>query len=154
VRTPPNRILLDTNVYIVGAATNSGPEAKILDWLGFFEELENPPPVEVVASDALFRQIRRVARRVQNKDWGGKLLANIWQHLSVRYVMLDSSESLNLHTPIVIPREDIEIYLTARAGQTECLVSANREFIRALAAETGAFECLTPEAFVAKYLST
>jgi hypothetical protein len=154
VRKAPTCVLLDTNVYIVGAATESGPEAKILDWLGFFGESDSTPIVEIVVSDALFKQIRHVARRVRNKDWAGELVAKIWGNLWVRYVLVEGDEALAEIVPEAIPSEDIEIYLTAKLGQAQCLVSSNHEFIQSLSAETRAFECLTPEAFVAKYLPT
>ena len=53
----------------------------------------------------------------------------------------------------VIPREDVGVYLTAQEGKAQCFISANHELIRALALETGEFECLTPAEFVGKYLS-
>jgi hypothetical protein len=31
----PTRVCLDTNVYLVGAADESSPEAQILRWVGF-----------------------------------------------------------------------------------------------------------------------
>lgn len=48
---------------------------------------------------------------------------------------------------------EVEIFLAAREGEVDCFVSANRELVRAAAAETGAFVCLTPEEFVARFLS-
>lgn len=44
--------------------------------------------------------------------------------------------------------EDIEVFLTAQLGNADCFISANRELIKAIAT----FECLTPQAFVTKYL--
>ncbi len=147
----PGRIFLDTNIYIIGSAVTDSPEAIILDWAGFAKpEL---PPVEVVFSDVLKEQILRVARRLRGKDWGGEIISRIWQGMKVRYVLLDLNDIERMVQGEKIPREDIEIYLTARIGEAGCFVSANRELVQALAMQKGSFECLEPEAFVAKYLS-
>ncbi|MEL7071235.1 MAG: hypothetical protein AAGN15_21665 [Cyanobacteria bacterium J06581_3] len=44
----PERIFLDTNVYIVGVADRESIEWKILEWLGF--DGSQPPQAEVVVS--------------------------------------------------------------------------------------------------------
>ena len=146
----PLRLFLDTNVYIIGAAIDDSPEAAILNWAGFAGKPANP--VEIVVSDALFGQILRVAKRLRGKDWGGEILARIWQGMNVAYVVLDNDEIKNLLAANVIPREDVDIYLTAKTGRADCFVSANRELVRVAAAQTGAFECLYAPEFVAKYL--
>ncbi len=146
----PLRLFLDTNIYIIGAALDDSPEARILNWAGFAGEPEQP--VEIVVSDALFGQILRVAKRLQGKDWGGEILAYIWRGMNVDYVILDSDEIKILLADGVIPREDVDIYLTAKTGRVDCFVSANRELVQVLAAQTGAFECLSAPEFVAKYM--
>lgn len=50
-------------------------------------------------------------------------------------------------------REDLTVYLTARAGAAECFVSYNHELIAALAAVQQQFESLTPAGVVGRYLS-
>lgn len=147
----PRRLFLDTNVYIIGAALDDSPEALILNWAGFAGQPTEP--VEVVVSDALFGQILRVAKRLQGKDWGGRILAHIWQGMNVAYVVLDDAQVKELLAAGVIPREDVDIYLTAKTGEADCFVSANRELVRVLAGQTGAFECLFAAEFVAKYIS-
>lgn len=114
---PPQSVFLDTNVYIIGAAAEDTPEARILDWAGFGGSA--PPSVEVIASNALFEQILRVARRLRGKDWGGEIVSRIWQGMSIRYVFLDPEEVNHLEGAGTIPREDVEIYLTARTGRVE-----------------------------------
>lgn len=145
------RVFFDTNIYILGATDEPCAEMLILDWAGFGQT--EAPDVEVVISEVLVQQILRVARRLRGKDWGGELLNRIWRQLRVRYVMPDAQQIANLLATRDIPREDIEIYLTAQAGHVECFVSANRELVRAIAQKTGDFECLTPEEFVRKYLN-
>lgn len=57
-------------------------------------------------------------------------------------------ESLKSEITGNIPTEDIEVFLTAKFGLTDCFVSSNRELIKAIAD----FECLTPDVFIKKYL--
>jgi predicted nucleic acid-binding protein len=54
----------------------------------------------------------------------------------------------------VIPREDVGVYLSAKAGQAQVFVSSNYKLIRVLAAQTGDFECFTPEEFIKEYISS
>jgi len=49
-----------------------------------------------------------------------------------------------------IPSEDIEIYLSAKYGETECFVSGSRKLLKAIAD----FECLNAEGFIQKYLES
>jgi predicted nucleic acid-binding protein len=144
------RVFFDTNVYIIGAADPNTYESRLLQWVGFVEE--ELSSVEVVVSQELFDQILRVAKRLKNKDWGGELLGRIWQNLNVCYVLLDADEFSRVEALGIIPREDVGVYLTAKNGKAKCFVSANHELIRALAKQTGEFECLTPEEFASKYL--
>ncbi|HAX78157.1 MAG TPA: hypothetical protein DCY88_20640 [Cyanobacteria bacterium UBA11372] len=145
-----NRVFFDTNVYIIGAADPNTYESRLLQWVGFGEE--EPSSVEVVVSEELFDQILRVAKRLKNKDWGGELLGRIWQNLNVCYVLLDADEFSRVEALGIIPREDVGVYLTAKTGKAQCFVSSNHELIRALAEQTGEFECLNPEEFANKYL--
>jgi predicted nucleic acid-binding protein len=149
MNAPPRRIFLDTNVYIVGSALEGSPEALILDWAGWGDQ---PSSVEVVVSDALLKQIARVARRIRDKDWAGELLSQIWRSMHVVFVLLDPLEILAIEEERVIPREDATVYLSARRGRAECFVSANHELVRILTTQTGDFVCLTPEEFVRRYL--
>jgi predicted nucleic acid-binding protein len=146
----PSRIFLDTNVYIIGAVDAKSAEACILHWLGFRQHRPDAP--EVIVSEELLNQIRRVARRLKDKEWGGQILARIWQNFQIQYVLVDPDEIERLATNSTIPKEDIGVYLTARNGQATCLVSANHKLIRTLVGRTGEFECLTPSEFVASYI--
>lgn len=148
----PRRIFLDTNVYIIGVADASSPEFRILRWAGFGQS--EPGTVEVVVSEELFRQIRRVAKRLANKDWAGEILAHIWQSFKIYYVLIDEQEIERLVTANVVPKEDIGVYLTASNGYVDAFISANHELIRMLARHTGEFECFTPQEFVDQYLQT
>lgn len=147
----PKRIFLDTNIYIIGAATEDTPEAQILDWAGFGgDETERDQQVEVILSEALIEQITRVACRLQHKDWAGEILTAIWQSMNVRFIVLDPNEVQKLEAQGVIPREDVTVFLSAKAGAADCFVSANHKLIRALAERDGDFLCFTPKEFVAE----
>lgn len=146
----PARIFLDTNVYILGVADPDSAEGKILQWAGLETESD---PVELIVSDELVDQIRRVGRRLRGKDWAGELLMRLWRNMRLLYVRLEPEmwTAFEAHG-FVIPAEDVTVYLTARAGAAQCFVSANHKLIAALAQQTGEFECLTPAEFVQRYL--
>lgn len=148
----PRLLFLDTNIYIIGPLQPNSPHAAILRRLGFFEPQDSIGS-EVIVSDTLLEQILRVGRRVQDKDYSGALIAQLWRNLPVRYVTIDKDEMQSLYQARRIPSEDIAIYLSAVAGEAQCFVSANRKLIRALAEETNAFECLAPQEFFDKYLA-
>lgn len=139
------RIFLDTNVYIVGAEDLKTAEGKILLWLGFEEEREDA--AEVVLSQELIKQILRVAKRLRGKDWAGSLISRIWQKFKIVYVLVDEDSVLREEAKAFIPREDVDIYLTAKQGKADFFISSNHELIRSAVAKTKNFQCLTPEEF-------
>lgn len=146
----PKRIFLDTNVYIIGSADSTSAEFRVLQWMGFAAHRPDAP--EVIVSEELFQQIRRVGRRLASKEWAGQILARIWQNLQIQYVLVDPKEIEQIAQTNTIPTEDISVYLTARNGQADCFVSATHKLIRVLAKRTGEFVCLTPLEFVAAYI--
>jgi predicted nucleic acid-binding protein len=144
------RLFLDTNIYILGATDLNTSEGQILLWL---EQLSfDDDQVALLVSEELLDQVARVAKRLTNKDLAGQLISQILNYSSICYVSLDSDEIEFWLTQGMIPREDIEIYLTAKTGNAQCFVSSNRKLIRALAKQNQDFECLTPEEFIKKYL--
>lgn len=147
----PQRLFLDTNVFIIGTAIPDSPEARILEWLGFFERRDNSPTI--IVSDVLLEQIRRVGRRIGGKDYSGELIVRLWENLSVSHVVLDLPSLEGLYQAGLIPREDVPIFLTAQVGKAEYFVSANHKLIKALAATNRLFECLAPMEFVDKYIA-
>jgi predicted nucleic acid-binding protein len=146
---PPRRIFLDTNVFIAGAALDGSPEAQVLEWAGWGGQ---PPQAEVVVSDALLKQIARVAHRLRHKDWAGELLTQTWRNMNVVFVLVDPVEVKRVEQQRVIPREDVTVYLSAKSGRAQYFGSANHELVRVLTAQTGDFVCLTPEEFVGDYI--
>ena len=150
--TYPTPIFLDTNVFIVGAALETSPERFILNWAGY--EGQRAVDVEIIVSEILIAEIRRVARRLQHKDWVGAILQRIWSNMNVRYVVLDERKLDELEKQNVVPREDVGVYLTALEGGASCFVSANHLLIRNAAAQGNRFTCLTPSEFLTAYLAT
>ena len=144
------RIFLDTNVFIIGDAHKESAESIILESLGY----RGKQPIlntEIIFSDELLDQIRRVSKYLYGKQQAGEIISNIWRWFNIFYVTttLDwTEEKLNLINAKIIPSEDIEIYLSAKYGSADCFVSGNRELIKVIAD----FDCLTPDAFVNKYL--
>ena len=146
----PDRIFLDTNVYIVGVANTDSVEWKILQWLGF--DGSQLTQAEVVVSTELIAQILRVGKRLYGKDWAGRVVSRMWQNLSLIYVLVDQQEYSELAAAGWLPREDIGIYLAAKQGETDYFVSSNHGLIRAVVTETEEFECFTPQNFANQYL--
>lgn len=147
----PARVFVDTNVYIVGVADATSSEWEILSWLGF--ETYRPDAPEVVISEAVIEQILRVGKRLKNKDWASRIIAQAWQNMKLCYVLINEPDSQQTDQFQWLPREDISIYLTAKFGRADCFLSSNHELIRAIATKTGEFECLKPDDFLERYLS-
>jgi hypothetical protein len=117
----PELIFLDTNVYLIGAVELESPEGLILQWLGW--EAPNDNPVGVIISEELIDQIIRVAKRLKNKDWSGEIIGRIWQNFKFFYVQIDDFELAEMEALGVIPREDVGVYLTAKVGQSQSLIT-------------------------------
>ncbi|NES79399.1 MULTISPECIES: PIN domain-containing protein [Okeania] len=146
----PSRIFFDTNVYIIGFAAPESNEFRCLQWAGL--GMKKSALIEVVISEILLAEILRVAKRLKHKDWSGEIVDKIWQYFQVCYVLLDENELEIIKNSGNIPREDAGVYLTAKTAKAQCFVSANYKLIKAIVEKTGEFECLTPEAFVNKYV--
>jgi len=142
----PRRILLDTNVFIIGLLDEASAAAKILTFLASERE------TTLLFSYDLEEQLRRVGRRVANKDWAGFVIQLIWRDYSVDYIFISPSTTKELESVADIPKEDIGIYLTALLGEAHCFVSSNRELVKQIARKQNLFECLTAEEFVSKYI--
>lgn len=80
------RIVLDTNVYILGFQRRAGDE-----WLTL-QRVQQRHDV-IVFSRELEDQIRRVGRRVGGKDYVSLIFNTIWRNLTVDYVLLPVSHS-------------------------------------------------------------
>jgi hypothetical protein len=78
------RIFLDTNIYIIGQLQPNSSEEIILSWLGFYQPLKSSE-LKVIISQELINQILRVSKRIQGKDWGSKIVDQIWLGLQLDY---------------------------------------------------------------------
>jgi len=144
------RIFLDTNIFIIGDADKESQESIILEAFGYRSKSPSFRS-EVIFSDELIDQIRRVSKYLYGKQQAGQILANLWRWLNIYYIpsTIDwKQERLALIKQKRIPSEDIEIYLSAKYGQADCFVSGNRKLLTAIAE----FYCLTPEEFIRDYL--
>jgi len=145
------RLCLDTNIYIIGTQEINSPEAKILRAIGYYDDIVIQIGAEIILSDEIIDQVRRVGKYLWNKDKAGFVIGLIWSRLNIHYVSYSQEWNQELEKVMAdgeIPNEDIEVYLTAKLGNSDCFVSSNRELIKAIAT----FECLTPREFINKYL--
>jgi predicted nucleic acid-binding protein len=140
-------VLLDTNVFIIGFLDLHSPEARLL------ERIAQTSDTILVFSNDLEEQVRRVGKRVQNKDWVGQLLNRIWRDYHLDYVYISPEEMRDVEAISDIPREDIGIYLTALRGRADYFISANHQLLQEAAAKQKKFECLDAEGFITKFLS-
>ncbi len=145
----PVRVLVDTNIFIVGflglSQQEKGVESQIL------RQLADQRRFTLLFSNELSDQIRRVARRVGGKDWAGLLLNFIWQTFNIEIIPVPELIEVFERYNGKIPSEDILVFVTAVLGQADCLISRNHEFIRQAMAEQETFECLAPAEFLAKH---
>ncbi len=142
---PPRRVLLDVNVFIIGLLEETSPDAKILAFLRAHTE------TVLLFSDEVENQLRRVGRRLKDKDWVGRALYLIWRDFTIDYVSFPPISNAESPELAGIPKEDTGIYLTALFGEADCFVSANHELVKQMASKQRVFECLTPNEFVDKY---
>ncbi len=147
----PIRVLVDTNIFIVGflglSQREENGESQVLC------QLADQQRFTLLFSGELSDQIRRVAHRVGGKDWAGLLLSFVWQTFDIEVVPIPELVEIFEGYKGKIPSEDILIFITATLGQADCLISRNHEFIRQAMAEQDAFECFTPAEFLAKHLT-
>lgn len=140
----PKRILLDTNIFILGYLQPNTISGQLLNQL-------QQAHITLIVSNELIEQVRRVARRVGGKDWAGLIIDRIWRDFHVEYVWVSDDEKKLVTAQAIIPREDVGIYLTAVKGQANCMISANRQFVREAAAQQKLFDSFYPEDFVTEF---
>lgn len=80
------RLCLDTNIYIIGTQETHSPEAKILSAIGYYDDTSIQIRAEIVLSDEIVDQIRRVGKYLWNKDKAGFVIGLIWSRLNIHYV--------------------------------------------------------------------
>lgn len=145
----PIRVLVDTNIFIVGFLGLSQREENVESQV--LRQLADQRRFTLLFSSELSDQIRRVAHRVGGKDWVGLLLNFVWQTFNIEIVPIAELIEIFERYKGKIPSEDILVFVTATLGQADCLISRNHEFIRRAMAEQDAFDCLTPAEFLVKH---
>jgi predicted nucleic acid-binding protein len=141
------RILLDTHVFIWGYLHSPSPSIQLLTLLR-----NQPEKYTILFSEELLEQLCRVGRRVGGKDWVGGILSRIWQDFAIQMVEIDVADLYRIQQDFPdIPAEDVGVFLTAKLGQADVLVSNNRKFVRAAAAAQHLFACLTVEEFLSQF---
>ena len=123
------RLFLDTNVIIDGAGNHDTPQRQILEWIGYEG---HPINAVLILLSSLQLEIRRVARRVRNKDWAGEIIHELWRNCRIDYINIEPTDEDVAMWSDKIPREDVKIYLTAVVGQTTHFISSNHEFVQAI----------------------
>ncbi|MBI5651578.1 MAG: hypothetical protein HZC40_14215 [Chloroflexi bacterium] len=144
--TPPRRVLLDTNIFLIGFTDDISAENRVIDYL-----MAHRARTILLLSDEMCDQLVRTAKRVRDKDWAGLLLFYLWRDFAVGYVDLNETWDLVREYASKIPREDLLVFLTAMVGNADCFVSLNRKLLKAALGQNPPFECLTPEEFLGKY---
>jgi hypothetical protein len=141
------RLLVDTQIFLLGYARSFPPASDVLQLLRNRRE-----EFTLLFSEELIDQIRRVGRRVGGKDWAGLILSRIWQDFAVEMIHVppDPLETVK-ELGFVMPAEDVAVFLTAWLGNAQMMVSENREFVREAAAAQSLFSCLSAEEFLALY---
>ena len=143
----PIRVLLDTQLYIFGHSKVDKSAERLLSFL-----TDHRTEFVVLLSEDLLDQIRRVARRVRGKDWAGEILTMIWSSFLTEVVTLPREQLDEVPSQFPdIPTEDIGVFLTAKLGRADVMVSDNRKFVRSAAASQNLFTCLTVEEFLSQY---
>ncbi|MGK7944327.1 MAG: hypothetical protein AB4058_07645 [Microcystaceae cyanobacterium] len=144
------RVFLDTNIYIIGQLTPLPPSSQILNYLGYYDSSQSSS-TQVILSQELIKQILRVGKRLQGKDWAAQIVDKIWQNFNCLFIPETGemrAEANKIMANKVIPTEDILIYLTAKYGEADVFISENRELIKIIAD----FDCVSSQEFMKKYL--
>ncbi len=146
VRATPRRVLLDTNVFIIGYSDEASLEKRLLR----FATTQRAELI-LLLSDEMKDQILRVAKRVRDKDWAGFLWSSLWRDFAIEYVSLEGTNGSAKQYLDKIPREDLAVFLTALVGRADCFVSYNRKLLKAALGQNPPFQCLTPEEFLNQF---
>lgn len=141
------RLLVDTQIFILGYAHSFQPAEEVLHLLK-----NRRDEFVLLFSEELIDQIRRVGKRVGGKDWAGLILNRVWQDFDVEVIPLplDPLEAIR-ELGFVMPAEDVAIFLTAWLGNAQIMISENREFVKEAASAQSLFSCLSAEEFLALY---
>ncbi len=88
----------------------------------------------------------RVAKRVENKEFGSWLRYLVLSAMDSYFVNVDECEEVARRFEGKIPREDLLHFVACVVGDCDYLISMNREFLKQ--AQNKGFECVTPKEFL------
>lgn len=142
------RIVLDTSVFVPAfldfAEESETPRAKI------FRALQNKEH-ELVLSDKLESQILRVVNRVKDKDFAGLFRHVLWSDFSIKYVTIEEHQALRKKWRGKVPRKDLDIFITAIAGDANVLISEDESLVKKAKSLSKDLEVTGPQEFVKKH---
>ena len=133
------KVVLDTNV-IVSGIFYSGPPSKIV--AAWIED-----EFELVVSAEIIEEYRRVAARI-GAGFPGIELARVLDRIALHSLLVVPA---NLPDDACADRNDIKFLESAAGNRADCVVSGDRELLRASGYE--GIEVVTPRRFVDRFLS-
>jgi len=110
----PIRVLVDTNIFIVGFLGLSQREENVESQV--LRQLADQWRFTLLFSSELSDKIRRAAHRVGGKDWVGLLLNFVWQTFNIEIVSIPELIEIFEGYKGKIPSEDILVFVTATLG--------------------------------------
>ncbi|MFN9866695.1 MAG: hypothetical protein ACK568_06355 [Pseudanabaena sp.] len=113
----PERIFLDTNIYIIGTQAPESDEGKILQAIGYNGGENKIITSTIILSPELIDQIRRVAKYLWGKDRSGFVLSRVFKYLNLSYITPNQDwqlQSQQKRQTKQIHLEDIEIFLRSK----------------------------------------
>lgn len=137
------RVLIDTNVMVVGAKDyaeeKNTPESQIL-------KLALDKEIKVVINPLLLKEYHRVAEDLAGKDFAGWFRNVIMKDLSVAYTGETETRNLMEKYKGEIPPEDLPHFASCLLSDADHLISENRSFLKR--ARGFGFKCSTPEEYL------
>ena len=137
------RVLVDTNVLVKAAidfATEQNSNEQriielLLDW-----------KMEIIYTVPILEEYSRVAKRLENKEFGSWLRYLVISAMDSYFVNVDECKELVRRFETKVPREDLLHFVACIVGNADYLISLNREFLKK--AENKGFHCVTPKEFL------
>ncbi|KXB08261.1 hypothetical protein AKJ58_00500 [candidate division MSBL1 archaeon SCGC-AAA385D11] len=142
------KIVLDTSVFVPTfldfAEESKTPRVKI------FRALQNKSH-KLVLSNELESQILRVVNRVEDKDFAGLFRHVLWSDFSIEYVIIEEHQDLRKKWREKVPRKDLDIFITAIAGNADALISEDENLVKKARVLSKDLEVMTPQEFVKEH---
>lgn len=138
------RLVLDTNIFIIGfielSAGKETSETEILKDLLYKEKT-------LLLSTELEEQILRVILRIKNKDFAGLMRHMLWSDYKIESVNI-KEKNYPKNFKELIPRKDLDIFLTAYIGNSDVLITNDKKFLKKAKECLPSFDCFSAEEFM------